>query len=164
MAKRTGIAGAQGNGNGVGSGNVAQRLASLISDIDEAGIERMRQAIFDAACGHALFVADGRRPPAGTMEAAIYDHGRSGYLVYVTAPDVAMLRWIVEQNIGKAGTKLAEGFDSTIEVYTAIPGFGPLGDSPPDAPAPVQPLFEAYGEDLAVEGMGEAIPTSEALS
>ena len=133
-----------------------QRIAGLLRDLDDKDIERLHAAIRDLAFG-VLHLADGRKPGREDIPLVLSDEHGNEYRVYQTPPDVAMIRFLVEQNIGKAGTKLADSFDPEIRVYTTIKGFG---EYDPNHPEPPSDQRQTLGERFIYGVDEEAVPNA----
>lgn len=116
-------------------------MAQLVSDWRPAELERMRQTVLDAACGLVLAAPGKKRGVAGLGDEYLGEHATEWgtFHLYRRAPDTGMLKVLLEQNLGKPGSRSTEKVDPVIRIYTALEGFEeralPLAGDPITVPA-----------------------------
>jgi len=89
--------------------------------------EQMEAALWDLALGHAVLLPYGAKPPQGvTIETitVLDENGEPGHIrIYLRPPDTAMLKLLIEQNVGRPGSRYAREREQTILVQHAVPGW-----------------------------------------
>jgi hypothetical protein len=100
-------------------------MARLVSDWRPAELERMRQTVLDAACGLTLAAPGKKRGAKGEGEEYLGEHETEWgtFHLYRRAPDTAMLKLLVEQNLGRPRNRSTEKVEPVIKIFTAIEGF-----------------------------------------
>jgi hypothetical protein len=122
-------------------------MARLVSDWRPAELERMRQTVLDAACGLTLAAPGKRRGVKGEGDEYLGEHETEWgtFHLYRRAPDTAMLKLLVEQNLGRPGNRSTEKVEPVIRIFTAIEGFD-------EAPMPVgMEDLPTFGADIEAQ-------------
>lgn len=105
---------------------MASTMAQLVTSISPEEAERLRQAMWDLALGEVVLIPVGKKAPQDARVAEITtidDEGEMTARVYIRPPDPVMIRQLVEQNIGRPGTRVAREQEQMIQVMHAIPGW-----------------------------------------
>lgn len=114
-------------------------FARVLSDYSEDDLDDMRQACRDLARGVRVAMQVPKRAGErlGELGVELTDVVVNGvaydqFWVYLRPPDPQMIKLIVEQNIGKPGTRAGRKVDRLLEVRHCVPGFSDL-TGPPEA-------------------------------
>lgn len=106
------------------------RLMALISEWSEEETQQMRAAVLDLVRGVKVVLTVRKRGAdrAGEEETRLENVAMNGELyeelyVYTRPPDPTWLRFVLEQNVGKAGVKEQARVDPILMVCHAVPGF-----------------------------------------
>jgi hypothetical protein len=107
-----------------------QALASAVGRMITVTPEReeqMEAALWDLALGHAVLLPYAAKPPSGVEIETISVYDRDGEAkeirVYLRPPDSAMLKLLIEQNVGRPGSRLAKEHEQVICVMHAVPAW-----------------------------------------
>lgn len=103
---------------------MATAVGSILT-VDEGRAEQMKAALWDLALGHAVLLPYGAKPPQGVWveKVSVFDENGdpAEIKVYITPPDATMLKHLIEQNVGRPGSRLAKEQEQVITVMHAIP-------------------------------------------
>lgn len=105
---------------------MATTMAQLVTSISPDEGLRLRQAMWDLALGEVVLLPVGKKPPPDSRIEELIVEGEDrleSFRVYIRPPDPVMIRQLVEQNIGRPGTRVAREQEQMIQVMHAIPGW-----------------------------------------
>lgn len=104
---------------------LATAVGRMIS-VTKGREEQMETALWDLALGHAVLLPYGAKPPQGvTIEnvTVMVNDEPESIRVYLRPPDPAILKLLIEQNVGRPGSRYAKEREQAILVMHAVPGW-----------------------------------------
>jgi hypothetical protein len=107
---------------------MASVIGKMVTNLSPERVDRLEEALWDKALGCVVLLDYAGKPPQNTrvLEMSVYDENGDPQKVrvYVAEPDGIMLRHLVEQNIGRPGSRTNREVEQVIQVMHAIPGWG----------------------------------------
>ena len=103
------------------------RYAAIVSDLDDETLARVQRSIVDLATGLTRIIAVPRGkgsaflPEATWNEAFVNGVPVETVTAYVTPPDPAAIRMIMEFNLGRPGQRDMGRKDPVIRIHTTVP-------------------------------------------
>ena len=105
---------------------IATAVGRLITVTPERE-DQMEAAVWDLALGHAVLLPYGAKPPQSVIVENVTvkdeDGEPSEIRLYLRPPDPAMLKLLIEQNVGRPGSRMAKEREQVIRVMHCVPSW-----------------------------------------